>query len=253
MRAAGLEPLTPYPGSQAPWPCRCVTCGSEVQPTCSRVRAGAGCRVCGYQRMGKKRHVAQEAAQASMTATGLEPLEPYPGRTGLPWRCRCEVCGQEVTPTLNAVRAGRGCRYCAGNAPRDPDDAAALMMKSGLEPLEPYRSNNTPWRCRCIRCGAQVTPRLSTITSGHDGCVYCSGRIVDPEVAAALMRGLNSSLLCPTRARSSPGCVDVHAAAMRFLPVTTTHRRARVVDSAPGSSWTRTRRLTSCGSSAWNH
>lgn len=32
MRAAGLEPLEPYPGSAAPWRCRHTACGREAPP-----------------------------------------------------------------------------------------------------------------------------------------------------------------------------------------------------------------------------
>ncbi|MGW1747284.1 hypothetical protein ACWCRD_17085 [Streptomyces sp. NPDC002092] len=32
MRAAGLEPLEPCPGTDTPWRCRCTTCGTIANP-----------------------------------------------------------------------------------------------------------------------------------------------------------------------------------------------------------------------------
>jgi len=46
MRAAGLEPLGPYPGGQIPWACRCLKCGTVVRPQYANVRLGRGCINC---------------------------------------------------------------------------------------------------------------------------------------------------------------------------------------------------------------
>lgn len=47
MRAAGLEPLTEYPGSEEPWKCRCVECGNEVFPRWGNAKRGQqGCGYC---------------------------------------------------------------------------------------------------------------------------------------------------------------------------------------------------------------
>ena len=49
MRAAGLEPLVPYPGARKPWPARCLTCGEQGQPQLGSIRQGqSGCRTCSY-------------------------------------------------------------------------------------------------------------------------------------------------------------------------------------------------------------
>jgi len=48
MRAAGLDPLIPYPGTQAPWLCRCLRCGRTVSPRYGHIRIGGGCRWCSY-------------------------------------------------------------------------------------------------------------------------------------------------------------------------------------------------------------
>jgi len=47
MRAAGIEPLEPYPGTQHPWPGTCLTCGTEVAPKLANIRSGrGGCKHC---------------------------------------------------------------------------------------------------------------------------------------------------------------------------------------------------------------
>ena len=40
MRAAGAEPLEPYQSKDAPWHCRCMTCGREITPSYGNIRRG---------------------------------------------------------------------------------------------------------------------------------------------------------------------------------------------------------------------
>ncbi|MCW2890416.1 MAG: hypothetical protein JWL58_7278 [Streptosporangiaceae bacterium] len=47
MRAAGLEPLDDYPGTNYKWRSRCMRCGCEVYPRLQKIRAGeGGCSTC---------------------------------------------------------------------------------------------------------------------------------------------------------------------------------------------------------------
>jgi DNA-directed RNA polymerase subunit RPC12/RpoP len=191
MRAANLEPLTPFPGANKSWPCTCTTCGREVSPSYGAVRTGGSCRYCAGNA------VVPDEAAAHMRSIGLEPVEPYPG-TYPPWRCRCLVCGREVSPTYGAVRAGRsnGCRYCRGRTV-DPDDAAAKMRAAGVEPLEPYRGKDEPWRCRCLTCDREVTPNYGNIRRGQSACKWCAGKVVDRDEAVAFMLGAGFEPLEP--------------------------------------------------------
>ncbi|MFF7362332.1 hypothetical protein [Streptomyces sp. NPDC008125] len=170
MRAAGLEPLEPYPGSGTPWRCRCTTCGSETTPTYSNVNGGSsGCRFCAFN------SVNDESASAEMRTAGFEPLEPYPGRTTDRWRCRCS-CGTEVAMRLSSIRSGTvGCKKCPRAGGRtEPAKAAAEAHAAGFEPLEPYPGKTTDrWRCRCL-CGADATLTLTSIRGGRTGCEKCS-------------------------------------------------------------------------------
>ena len=170
MRAAGLEPLEPYPGSATPWRCRCTTCDRETTPTYSNVNGGStGCRFCAFN------SASDERASAEIRGAGFEPLEPYPGRTTDPWRCRCS-CGSEVAMRLSSVRSGTtGCKKCPRLGGRtEPARAVEEVRTAGFEPLEPYPGRTTDrWRCRC-RCNAEITLTLTSVRRGRIGCGKCS-------------------------------------------------------------------------------
>lgn len=199
MVAAGYAPLESYPGAQARWRCRCLGCGSEVTPRYYNVKNGwGGCRTCGNAVRAASHLIPEDSAVATMRGAGLEPLDPYAGRQK-PWRSLCLKCQKVVTPRLDSIIVGNaGCRWCAKRAV-DSVAAAQAMAAAGLEPLEPYRGANTPWRCRCSKCDSEVTPTYANVRRGHAGCVRCrhketagaSTRLTN-EAATALMleRGL---------------------------------------------------------------
>ena len=58
----------------------------------------------------------------------------------------------------------------------DEKEAKAIMLASNLKPLEPYPGGAKPWKCKCLKCGKTVTPRLKLIKNGVGGCKYC-GRV----------------------------------------------------------------------------
>lgn len=188
MRAAGLEPLEPYPGTTSWWNCRCGRCGETVRAKHDNVRQGGyGCVACSYRLRGQKKRVPSADAFADMQAAGFEPLEPY-GGIHTPWRSRCVVCAQESTPTLASVRhQGTGCRHC--NKPlHEADEAAERMRAVGLQPLEPFVAADAPWRVRCLDCGRESSPRLSKVLVRGKVCKWCSGKAVEPSDAVATMR-----------------------------------------------------------------
>jgi hypothetical protein len=140
MRAAGAEPLEPYPGSHARWRSRCLTCHREVRPSLSSARTQGPCVYCG----GNK--VDQSVVHAAMERAGLRPLGEFPG-SDVPWPCQCMGCQRTITPRYSSIKAGQsGCKYCARRAV-DPDDAAAIMHAAGLQPLEVYPGSKIPWPC----------------------------------------------------------------------------------------------------------
>lgn len=178
MRAAGLEPLGPYPGSHKPWRCRCTQCHRYVEPWYMTVAKGGGCRYCGHERTKKALSLDANQAREVMREAGIEPMDAYPGARK-PWRSRCLGCGRIVHPRYTDVRRGHsGCELCAKKAAgakrRTPhEDAALIMLERGLEPLDPYPGSHERWRCRCVKCGALVTPTYNNIKQGWGGCRAC--------------------------------------------------------------------------------
>lgn len=127
------------------------------------------------------RRLTEEAAAARMRAAGAEPLESYPGADE-PWSCVCLNCGASVRPRLSSLGGSNGqgpCKPCGrlranAKAMTDPASAEAEMLAKGLQPLCPFPGSNRPWRCLCLRCGAEVTPRHTGVRHGANGCRYCA-------------------------------------------------------------------------------
>jgi len=186
MIQAGLEPLEEYAGTKNPWKCKCSKCGKVVSPSYSAIRNGqGGCKYCA------RKFVDAEDAIKVMISGGFEPLEDYSG-AGKPWRSKCMACGFISSPTYANVQNGSICTKCAnkenGIKQRLPEDIAiAQMIEAKLQPLEPFLGTKIPWKSKCLVCDHEVTPTLSNIIQGHGGCGYCSGHLVDVEVAVAAM------------------------------------------------------------------
>lgn len=187
LAAIGLIPLEPYPGSQRPWTSRCLSCQTEVSPTISNVRAGRtqscgrGCRPPARPQLWT-----HDAVVALIEEEGFRPIAPVVAtRTGVSakWRVRCPGCGNEILVQPNRlVTNASGCRGCAGaaagDAQRTPEAVAvATMLAVGLQPLEPYRSAQTPWRCRCDTCLDECTPTYWSVRQGRGtGLCSCSNK-----------------------------------------------------------------------------
>ena len=189
MRAAELEPLEPYPGTNnKPWKCIHVPCGREVQPRYAAIQQGqGGCKPCHQQRLALKYQTPAAEAVEVMRSAGFEPQVPFPGRTHEPWECIHNECGRTVTPALSNIKNGATCIYCAGKR-IDDSDAISVMEHAGLKPLEPFPGRVKPWRCLHVECGREVKPLYSTVQSGNGGCVYCSGGRIHPDDATKLFR-----------------------------------------------------------------
>lgn len=77
----------------------------------------------------------------------------------------------------------------------NPEEARALMLGAGLEPLVPFVDSKTKWKCKCIKCGREAFPTYSKVKAGYKGCLYCSGKKVDLREISKLIESLN---LIPT-------------------------------------------------------
>jgi hypothetical protein len=85
----------------------------------------------------------------------------------------------------------------------DPEEAEAIMLEAGLEPLEPYGNKKTKWKSQCMKCKSKTSPTLKSILSGQGGCYPC-GRVVTankrrikPEVVTKALAKLNLKQLEP--------------------------------------------------------
>lgn len=148
-------------------------------------------------------------ARAIMAAANLKPLTLYES-VSRPWPSICLICKHEVSPTLNNVKkSGKGCGYCAGNLVH-PQDALKVMTKAGLETLEEFPGASKPWKCRCTRCGAIVSPRYKSVRLGSNGCNLC-GRAeaglknrISEETAREIMLNAGLVPLEPYESSSKP-------------------------------------------------
>jgi recombinational DNA repair protein (RecF pathway) len=214
MQKAGYEPQVPYPGTDVPWKCICKKCKRETFPRFHGVKArGSSCKYCSGN------VILAEDAIKEMKKRGLTPLVDFPGASK-PWKSECKKCGTQSSPRLADLRMGHsGCKRCADklsgskrrliNSPTRNGkittyaEVLAIMRNSNLEPLEPYETSQTKWKCRCLKCGEIVSPRYTTIAQGGGGCMNCSrieqigrGRL-DESAAIAIMRGKNLEPLEP--------------------------------------------------------
>lgn len=159
LRAAGYEPLAPYPGSRTyGWPSRCVACGTDRRPSIQNVEQGLRCK-----HGAKRERVPVVDPVGEMNAAGYEVLEPYPGRVTAPWRVRCVQCGSACTPRLGEIRKGGRCAHSRAT----PEQALTELRSAGYEPLEPYPGRvRMAWKARCVTCGRKCFPSLSTLRQG---------------------------------------------------------------------------------------
>jgi len=67
-------------------------------------------------------------------------------------------------------------------------EAESLMLAANLKPLVSYPGAGVNWKCKCMKCGNEVSPRLASIKRGG-GCVYCSGlgKVTESEAVQILL------------------------------------------------------------------
>jgi hypothetical protein len=184
MLQAGLKPLESFKGVSKKWKCLHLACGEIVYPRLTDIRRSdsrksSGCISCGTIKRAELIRVPAKIAIQGMREAGLEPLEPYVSALSK-WKCRCLNCGKIVYPMYNTVQQGNGgCKSCGYANRVDPnkyslEEAEAIMLAVGLQPLEPYKTSTTKWKCKCLQCGKLVTPMLGTVVQDQSGCKYCA-------------------------------------------------------------------------------
>jgi hypothetical protein len=48
------------------------------------------------------------------------------------------------------------------------EDAEGIMFAARLRPLDPYPGGDKPWRCQCLKCEREVTPRFRDVRGEID-------------------------------------------------------------------------------------
>ncbi|MDP5183741.1 hypothetical protein QOZ88_13960 [Blastococcus sp. BMG 814] len=63
-------------------------------------------------------------------------------------------------------------------SPRSPTEMLEVVATWDLVPLEDYPGPHKPWRCRCLRCGTEVTPTYAGMTDARkkNACRECDKR-----------------------------------------------------------------------------
>jgi hypothetical protein len=179
MLKAGLRPIEPYLNSTKPWKCVCKKCGKESSPTYGNVSMGSICYHCANVASHKLALKSSTTVIPEMLKAQLEPLEPYRG-ANRKWKCKCLKCGVVVYPKYASVYSGQGgcdeCGYLVSAEKRkiSEEEAVSVMLRSGLKPLEPYKSALSKWKCEHIKCGNIVYPKYNQIYNGQGGCITCA-------------------------------------------------------------------------------
>lgn len=161
--------------------------------------------------------VSNLVAAERLMACGYEAAEVYPGGVTKAWRAVHLACGTEVVLRLDPVERGhmpRNSCSCYAVKRADAERRAQAtrsaansrlaligMREAGWEPLEPYPGSHNPWRCRCVDCGSESSPRFHSVSqrAGQSKlCQTCSGRLpVTADRAEAVMLAAGWQPLAP--------------------------------------------------------
>ena len=108
-----MKPIGTYVGTFEPVKAICLVCGTvnEVQlgKAYSRKRA---CSVCSLKSRVDASKKPEQEAIVEMISAGFRPLDPYQNYNS-PWRSIHIDCGNEVSPSLGAIKRQSGCSFCA--------------------------------------------------------------------------------------------------------------------------------------------
>lgn len=86
----------------------------------------------------------------------------------------------------------------------DPKKAEKVMLRVGLQPIQPFSRSHDNWRCKCLKCKRIVSPRYHDVRQDGSGCGYCSGNLVDPKDAVKIMLKAQLKPLEPYKNSKTP-------------------------------------------------
>jgi hypothetical protein len=186
----GFQALEEYPGAHQPWKMRCLECLEVITPSLNNIlHNNNGCKYCAG------RAIKESEAIAFMLSKGVKPLEPYKGNK-TPWKCECLNCGAVIRPKYNNAQTQHPCKFCSmlvlskSKIQSAEESAISIMRENLLEPLETYPGSHFHWKCKCLKCGAEVSPKFNSVQQGGGGCKYCAPNYLDPETAVRNMISL---------------------------------------------------------------
>jgi len=119
-----------------------------------------------------------KVAEQTMFSAGLKPLVPFKN-VNTKWKSECLSCGKIVRPIYANISRGKGgCIDCGRKKSvlkktTTQSVAVSIMIKAGLEPLEPYRNNATRWKCLHKECGQIVYVLYGSVKRGQGICPIC--------------------------------------------------------------------------------
>ena len=140
-------------------------------------------------------------AESELNEACLEAVDPYPGRTSIPFRVqclrrRCPAEGEPFETYLSIVRARRdkdesACSHCRRQE-RARRRRSEMITLGRMLPMVEITSTRSAVRSWCMRCWnvCDPGPRLGNIKNGQQGgCEHCGGRRrYDEEVARHMAR-----------------------------------------------------------------
>ena len=160
-----LGPEVPNVNTSTSWECEH---GHQWETPYGNIRDGTGCPVCA----GKEPKTPAEF-HALAQERGFRWLGPEVTTVTAKTVWECGE-GHQWEAHFHNIRNGRGCPFCAGKAPKTPDDYRALAQERGFLWLGPEVSNvsiNTGWRCEE---GHEWQATYNRIQGGT-GCPFCAG------------------------------------------------------------------------------
>ena len=90
------------------------------------------------------------------------------------------------------------------------EEAAKIMRAAKLEPIDEYPGNKSPWKCKCLNCGLEVSTSLASVRTNGGGCRKCGlkksagARRTGEEEAVQFMKKAGAIPLEPYQNSKSP-------------------------------------------------
>lgn len=175
-------------------PVKCSICRESfrVDLLAQKSRGKSTCRLC------SRSVLSQNEIERRLEDSDFLALSGLPKGATDKFEAYCKVCGKTSEKTINAISAGKGCKYCAPNSDVRAEDALDLWKQRGLTPLVPFPGANKPWPSTCDDCGEEVAPYYVSLTANPErSCRYCSGKAVNAQLAEQLMKDAGFTPLSP--------------------------------------------------------